>query len=300
MDYYAFGMPIPGRNYNNEKYRYVFNGMEKDDELKGTGNHLSWGDYGYDPRTIRRWQPDPMQAKYPWHSPYIAMANNQIVNKEIDGKDFAMYIDHNTKTILVVATIYTNKSDIDATQAAVNAAMFWNNQSGKFQYVVAENDAEKTYEIIFSVIVEMVEYPHAEKIKDRDNKNNGHSGADNSSNVLFAIEDENYAETKNETTNTTTTTVGGVIGGYIMKIPRILSKEKTLASHEAGHYFGASDISRRKGAGIMYYLYGNLEKFVSITSMKDIIISTLTGNNSENKTLEQNGEAPSNFSHGQI
>ena len=28
-DYYAFGMPVPGRNYQSEKYRFGFNGMEK-------------------------------------------------------------------------------------------------------------------------------------------------------------------------------------------------------------------------------------------------------------------------------
>jgi len=30
-------------------YRYGFNGYEKDDEVKGSGNHYSFSDFGYDP-----------------------------------------------------------------------------------------------------------------------------------------------------------------------------------------------------------------------------------------------------------
>ncbi|WMJ74875.1 hypothetical protein RCC89_17155 [Cytophagaceae bacterium ABcell3] len=37
-DYYPFGMMMPGRNYSSQDYRYGFNGMEKDDEVKGSGN----------------------------------------------------------------------------------------------------------------------------------------------------------------------------------------------------------------------------------------------------------------------
>lgn len=51
-------MTMPGRSYSSgDGYRFGFNGWEKDDEIKGSGNHLSFGDYGYDPRTGRRWSP---------------------------------------------------------------------------------------------------------------------------------------------------------------------------------------------------------------------------------------------------
>ena len=43
QDYYAFGMIMPGRNYDSPSYRYGYNGKEKDDEVKGSGN---WQDYG--------------------------------------------------------------------------------------------------------------------------------------------------------------------------------------------------------------------------------------------------------------
>ena len=42
-DYYPFGMLMPGRKYNDGSYRYGFNEMEKDDEMKGNGNSYDFG-----------------------------------------------------------------------------------------------------------------------------------------------------------------------------------------------------------------------------------------------------------------
>ena len=77
---------MPGRSYQgSEDYRYGFNGHERDDEIKGSGNHLSFGDFGYDPRLGRRWQIDPMTPKYPHQSPYAAFNNSPIVVYDPDG-----------------------------------------------------------------------------------------------------------------------------------------------------------------------------------------------------------------------
>ncbi|ATL49399.1 hypothetical protein COR50_20685 [Chitinophaga caeni] len=35
VDYYPFGMQIPGRVFNGGGYRYGFNGKENDNEAKG-------------------------------------------------------------------------------------------------------------------------------------------------------------------------------------------------------------------------------------------------------------------------
>src|SRR6218665_3353843 len=58
-DYYPFGLPMKGRTFDSANYRFGFGAHEKDDEVKGFGNHLSFGDYGYDTRLGRRWQLDP-------------------------------------------------------------------------------------------------------------------------------------------------------------------------------------------------------------------------------------------------
>jgi RHS repeat-associated protein len=85
-DYYPFGMEMPGRKYNPQGYRYGFGGHEKDDELKGAGNHLSFGDYGYDSRIGKRWSLDPKSDKIAGISPYVYALDNPIVYIDQDGK----------------------------------------------------------------------------------------------------------------------------------------------------------------------------------------------------------------------
>lgn len=84
VDYYPFGMLMPGRALSTEDYRFGFNGHEKDDEVKGSGNHLSFGDYGYDTRLGRRWQLDPEPII--GVSGYSAFNDNPILYADPDGK----------------------------------------------------------------------------------------------------------------------------------------------------------------------------------------------------------------------
>jgi len=78
LDYYSFGMLIPERFSSSSDYRYGYGGHEKDDEVSGKGNHLAFGDYGYNPRLARRFQIDPMIGTFPWMSPYAIFNNNPI------------------------------------------------------------------------------------------------------------------------------------------------------------------------------------------------------------------------------
>ena len=50
----------PGRTFNSGEYRFGFGGQEKDDEVKGNGNHYTATFWEYDPRTGRRWNLDPV------------------------------------------------------------------------------------------------------------------------------------------------------------------------------------------------------------------------------------------------
>jgi len=77
-DYSGFGVQLDGRTSENEGYRYAFNGMEKDDEIKGNGNSYTTEFRQYDPR-IGRWLTlDPLMMIFPAESPYNAFANNPI------------------------------------------------------------------------------------------------------------------------------------------------------------------------------------------------------------------------------
>lgn len=77
-DYFPFGMTLPGRDESADDYRYGFNGMEKDDEVKGNGNSYTTPFRQYDPR-VGRWKTlDPLMQKYPNQSAYAGFNNNPI------------------------------------------------------------------------------------------------------------------------------------------------------------------------------------------------------------------------------
>src|SRR5690554_7044453 len=59
-------------------YRYGFNGMEGDPEVKGNGNSYTTEFRQYDPRVGRWLSLDPLMAKYPHQSGYAAFNNNPI------------------------------------------------------------------------------------------------------------------------------------------------------------------------------------------------------------------------------
>ena len=69
-----------------DKYRYGFNGMEKDNEVKGLANSLDFGARIYDPRIGRWLSLDPLAAKYTSLSPYNFVANNPIYLIDKDGE----------------------------------------------------------------------------------------------------------------------------------------------------------------------------------------------------------------------
>ena len=83
---YPFGSKMPMRVSSLESYRYGFGGHEKIDEVKGDGNHLSFGDYGYDPRLGRRWNSDPEWQRLAGQSPYSANNNSPISFVDSDGR----------------------------------------------------------------------------------------------------------------------------------------------------------------------------------------------------------------------
>jgi RHS repeat-associated protein len=83
VDYYPFGSAMAGRKFSSGAYRYGFNGMEKDDEVKGEGNSYTTHYRLYDSRTGRWFSPDPIVL--PYESPYAANMNNPNFYNDPDG-----------------------------------------------------------------------------------------------------------------------------------------------------------------------------------------------------------------------
>ena len=87
MTYYPFGMEMPARTFSSPLYRYGFNGKEKDDEAKGVGNQIDYEKRIYDPRAGRFLSTDPLQAKFPFYSPYQFAGNTPIQAIDLDGTE---------------------------------------------------------------------------------------------------------------------------------------------------------------------------------------------------------------------
>jgi len=78
-------MLVPNRHGSSSAYRYGFQGQEKDDELKGEGNSLNYTFRMHDPRVGRFFAVDPLEAKYPWYTPYQFSGNRVIDMVELEG-----------------------------------------------------------------------------------------------------------------------------------------------------------------------------------------------------------------------
>ncbi len=77
-DYYPFGMQMPGRKVDSGKYRFGFNGQEKEGDITGSETHNTAEYWMYDTRLGRRWEVDPLSSLYSFQSPYAAFNNNPI------------------------------------------------------------------------------------------------------------------------------------------------------------------------------------------------------------------------------
>jgi RHS repeat-associated protein len=77
-NYSPFGVLLQNRNFTGVGYRYGFNGQERDDEIKGSGNSYDYVNRFYDNRLGRWLSVDPMAYAAPGWSPYRAFYDNPI------------------------------------------------------------------------------------------------------------------------------------------------------------------------------------------------------------------------------
>ncbi len=86
-DYYPFGMQLVGRNASTGVYRYGFQGQEKDDESKGSGNSINYKFRMHDPRLGRFFAEDPLTKNFPYNSAYAFSENRLIEGVELEGAE---------------------------------------------------------------------------------------------------------------------------------------------------------------------------------------------------------------------
>ena len=111
---------MPNRHGDDNQYRYGFNGMEKDDELKSIdGGSYTTEFRQYDPRIGRWLSIDPKADSYPSSSPYSSFNNNPIFYIDPSGSDGKVTVDKETKTVQVEVNFYFDKSDENLKRFAI-------------------------------------------------------------------------------------------------------------------------------------------------------------------------------------
>lgn len=80
-------------------YSYGFNGMEKDDEVKGSGNSYDYGARMYDPRLGKWLSIDALTARYTAWSPYSYALNSPIKLVDANGD---VVMDGDKKVIITI------------------------------------------------------------------------------------------------------------------------------------------------------------------------------------------------------
>ena len=82
-DYSPFGVSLDGRTIEGDGYRYGYQGSERDDEAKGSGNSYTTFYRQLDTRVGRWFSIDPVFQ--PWQSPYESMGSNPIERNDVEG-----------------------------------------------------------------------------------------------------------------------------------------------------------------------------------------------------------------------
>jgi RHS repeat-associated protein len=83
---------MQGRSFSSGSYRYGFNGMENDNEIKGDGNSLDFGARIYDSRLGRWLSVDPIQSKFPDLTPYQFVSNSPLILVDPNGMENIIYL----------------------------------------------------------------------------------------------------------------------------------------------------------------------------------------------------------------
>ena len=83
--------PVANIASENLKYRYGFNGKEKDDEVFGIGDSYDYGKRIYDTRLGRFLTVDPITKNYPMLTPYQFASNRPIDGIDLDGLEYTQY-----------------------------------------------------------------------------------------------------------------------------------------------------------------------------------------------------------------
>ena len=131
---YPFGSLKASRSASTCNYRFGFNGMEVDGEVKGDNNSLDFGARIYDPRIGKWLSPDPLEASYPTISPYAFALNTPIQAKDPDG-NLVIFVNGYTQGGWGVLGIFGNRSLTET-----GKKNYWGGLDDKFSKRIGDNN----------------------------------------------------------------------------------------------------------------------------------------------------------------
>jgi RHS repeat-associated protein len=81
--------------------RYLFQGQEMDDEVKGEGNSVNYTFRMHDPRLGRFFAIDPLADQFPYYSPYQFCSNSPILAVEFEGLESSVQLNFSETSVSI-------------------------------------------------------------------------------------------------------------------------------------------------------------------------------------------------------
>lgn len=171
IDWLLFGQVMPNRHGDDNQYRYGFQGQERDDEMKGDGNSLSFEYRMHDPRIGRFFAVDPLTKSYPHYTPYSFSGNSVINSIDIEGLEEFICIEKGNGFLVIW--------DIKARdRGEANTIMYVSNTGEIVQNVRALNNYELNNDYIIKL--QSVPTPDMDNLSQNTQLNYCPNGTDNS------------------------------------------------------------------------------------------------------------------------
>lgn len=82
------------KEFELNSYRFGFNGMERDDEVKGQGNSYDFKFRIYDSRIAKFLSVDSIASSIPYYTTYQFAGNSPIKYKDFEGKEPLDYLEN--------------------------------------------------------------------------------------------------------------------------------------------------------------------------------------------------------------
>jgi RHS repeat-associated protein len=249
FEYPPFGMMMQERSFtsNTGDNKFGFNGMEKDDDLQGSGNAYNFGARIYDSRLARWLSTDAVESVVPDINPYHFVENNPVNSFDPDGNSGVTTVKRGFlgigRRIVVESNLYfyggasgndgngdrvNNKKN--AKQVAKRVQNDMNSANGR----ITLNDG-RSYKIKHKVKGKHISRNEARKMM------RSNTGPDAAKNNFIAVVSDGYSTRNNEQTRNG---VGGNFGYITIDDYCNPQANRTTPTHEFIHGLGWLDASQ--------------------------------------------------------